>query len=130
MSTQPLKLYPNYENPNPITLDELVPFLTDDLPVLYKEYRAIRHEYPLQGLSIDMTAPYNDYVVNVCIDLDPPPTGDSFYLSVLIPNTDRFLPIKSDLGSVIKAIEAIKNKSIPMYNETSNIDPDIFDYVR
>ena len=63
---------------------------------------------------MDMTLPYNDYA---CIDLDPLPGEEYLHWTVHIPNSDRFLPIKSDVCSLHKAIQAIKDNTIPMFNE-------------
>ena len=92
-----IKMYPQYKNLGTISLDEFPKFLLEDFPYLYEQYRENKENYPLYRISLDMTVPYNDYVINMCIDLNPSSGDPLYYLTVEIPFSDRFLPIKSDI---------------------------------
>ena len=53
-----------------------------------------------------------------------------YTLSVVIPNTDMFLPIKNDVASIQKAINHIMTDNIQLYNsDTKDIDYRLHDYI-
>lgn len=128
----PLKCFPRYNNTNPIPLTDVPTFFEEEYADFFKSLQPHKDTYPLRGLSIDLSAPHDPsgYIITMCIDLDNDDMSNNHYLSVEIPFTDVFLPIKNDSESIRKAIANIMDGTIPMLNVTPHIDTTVHDYAR
>ena len=126
---QPLKMFPRYENTNPIPLTDVVRFFEEEYEHFVASLLPVKDTFILGGISIDLSIPHepSGYIISMCIDLDN--IADPM-LRVEIPFTDIFLPIKNDINSIRKAVTHIIQGTIPMLNVTANIDTSIHDYVR
>jgi hypothetical protein len=127
-----LKCFPRYNNKNPIHLTEVPAFFKDEYTSFFKSLQLHKDTYPLHALSIDISTPYDPfgYIIVMCIDLDNDDVFTNYNLSVEIPFTDVFLPIKNDAESIRKAIKHIIDGTIQMLNVTRHIDTTVHDYVR
>lgn len=106
-------------------MDHVLSFFTVTYPTFFQEHQLHKSRYPLEKFSMDLTVPYNGYVLRICVDLNAP-LQSSYHVCVEVPDTDFFLPVQNDLELLHKAIQAIKKNDIPMYNRDT-VD---CDYVR
>ena len=96
---------------------------------IMQEYSRIS-EYPLGTLSINLTTPVNELVVKILVDFNAIQGGQEIYnLRVEQIDSDAFMDIKTDPVSVRKAVNAILDGSIPLYNRTKHIDTAVYDYL-
>ena len=107
-----VKLFPRYENLNPIELADVPLFFEKEFDSFFESLTG--KTYPLNKISTYLTFPYGEknYVISMCVDL----VTKKYTLSVVIPNTDMFLPIKNDVASIQKAINHIMTDNIQLYN--------------
>lgn len=102
---------------------------------------ANKDEYPLPSISIQLCDWYgyvdDTYIsIDMMINLDD---IDDFSLRInegaycdtngRIIETDGFLDIKTDIGSIQQAIKDIKNKQIPLRNRVTTINVEEYPYV-
>lgn len=115
-----LRMFPRYDSSDLFHLTEFLDAIRNGVinDFIMYEYTKI-DDYPLGCFSMQITQPYNDYIVLIMVDLNiirEETTEASYLLRVEKQGTDGFIDIKTDIGSVSKAVDAILTGDIPLYN--------------
>jgi hypothetical protein len=123
-----IQLFPRYENEYPMPLTSIPWFFEKRFDSFLESLT--EKPYPLNKMSTNLSVPYGEknYVIRICVDIET----KHYSLSVEIPYTDMFLPIKNDIHSVQRAIYHIMADNIPLYNSDAHqdVDYDVHEYIR
>ncbi len=127
------KLYPRYVNNCTFELESLCKFISDGTidSIIMEEFKKI-DSYSLGRFSTNITAPYNNLIIVMLVDLNViknESNNDIYKLRVEHIESDGFIDIKTDILSIQKAVYDIMCNKIPLHNITPNIDVNMYDYI-
>ena len=129
-----IKLYPKYQFSQAFPMESLGDCLQNGVldDFILHEYAKI-DDYPMGCFSIDITQPHNDCVIVMMVDLNMfkhEGANNVYTFRVEHLSSDGFMDIKTDINSVNRAIAAIQDNTIPLYNVHDDIDVTQYDYIK